>query len=101
MRRLYGMPPDTVFNDRRVGGRRNVHDVYGRYYAHLATGVAHTSLFDYAQSSGMVVRRPPRPDAVLFARQPAAEQAKRAVLRICGVHRPHGQRTIARLQRFL
>lgn len=77
VRRLYGLPPDTVDGHRR----RSVHDVYGRYYAHLATGAAAGTLFDYVLSVGAVSRPrrkpsgcplgrrspPPRPDATLLA----------------------------------
>lgn len=82
VRRLYGLPPDTE-NQRR----RSVHDVYGRYYAHLAalravgTATVTMSLFEYLQSSGVVSR--PRRDAetdCLFDRRPKPDASAVALL---------------------
>ncbi|VVC41548.1 Sterile alpha motif domain,Sterile alpha motif/pointed domain [Cinara cedri] len=95
VRWLYGLPPD---NDRTgIGRRRSIHDIHGQYYEHLvrhdcmiatvrrttgktlATAERATSLFDYAQSVGLVSRPRSRSrfdDATgvhLLARLPAAE----------------------------
>jgi len=80
VRRLYGLPPDTEFNSKPISRRRNIHDVYGQYYTHLAKETTKCkSLFDYVLLIGMAVRRPQSPITVRFAQLPAVGYSRKRV----------------------